>query len=511
MPKKRSPRSGFRTFETDALHYQNQYFWRFIHKYPQALEELREMLPLFQSIFGPPAQIDVTKDLLKTHLFDDKFLLQPEEMLLRCHQGSNEYGLHSFRRSRITVPDFITVLPDDYVNKGNENYYKSVIETGLVWEIAELRAKAGDSALLNHLKEREEFTKNKRREITELIGKICAEKQLELSEDDMSFQAYKFTGDFLKSSGFYQDEETDSLIENYWVFYEKFHAWIAKYHLYRAWLRRSFFIALLRGLTVFWADVSASVHLPTELTTELYGEPNDLLNFSFGSLPTPEPFKFEIVRYSPGITKPVWTEQKWKTDPYWIFDSPSEYKEKVVEEFKTAVGKVPFFESENKVVEPFSAFIAEAVTEEAAESGESITNDFRNYLRRFSFFREILENRSRIVETYEKHIQIYLDGILPVIGKYFRTREGAPPKFERLDWLLDWNVENLTARKIVEKYELSDESTFRKALNDFKAYNLPVKEKANKIISWNDEWFLKRLNAGFPDRKKLVKNSPPKN
>ena len=40
--------------------------------------------------------------------------------------------------------------------------------------------------------------------------------------------------------------------------------------------------------------------------------------------------------------------------------------------------------------------------------------------------------------------------------------------------------------------------------------NLPVKEKNNKEINWNDEWFLERLNAGFPDRKKLAKNSSQK-
>ena len=37
---------------------------------------------------------------------------------------------------------------------------------------------------------------------------------------------------------------------------------------------------------------------------------------------------------------------------------------------------------------------------------------------------------------FSKHIRSYLDRLLPIISNHLRTKEGAPPKFERINWLL---------------------------------------------------------------------------
>jgi len=227
-------------------------------------------------------------------------------------------------------------------------------------------------------------------------------------------------------------------------------------------------------------------------------------------LPSPEAFQFKIERYTKNKKTPVTTNEKWQANGYSLFDTPPQYEEKVVEEFSQAVNQVEFFEGEEQLVTQFHESLKESLPD-SVENEEQKIEEFRNHFRQFPFLQSISANRRQVILDFQKHIRSYLDRLLPIISNHLRTKEGALPKFERINWLLNWNIENLTAREIVEKYNLSDESTFWKALDDFKIFNLPIREKSSDKIEWNDDWFLERIKSGYPDLKKLKQKSAKKN
>lgn len=123
------------------------------------------MLPLFQLIFGSEIEIDVMEwsSLWATHRFDDKCLIQPDRMLPRCNEFSYDYQTDYFRREP-TVPDFIQ-MPDDHPSKVNEGWYKRLVETSIVWGLAELRAETGDKVLLDYLKSMKELKEKNERNL----------------------------------------------------------------------------------------------------------------------------------------------------------------------------------------------------------------------------------------------------------------------------------------------------------------------------------------------------------
>lgn len=509
MHKKRTYKSGFRTFEMDTLYYQSEYFRRFLKNYPEAVEELRELLPHFQSIFGSPVELDVRKLGFKTEKFDEMFLIQPDKLLPNYNDSSYLYQINTFKREP-TVPDYIR-MPDDSSNKGNEEWYKRVVETNIIWGIAELRAESGDSVLIDDLKAKQDIENKKREEYFQLAQKYSEDHSLTVTDSDLHLVAYRLTDQFFEENNLFQCEDIDALLKNYWEFYEKFHNWIAKYYLYRAWIRRSIFIALRRGLSSFWADIGSPIRVPDSLRDELYGySEDDYLGFVQSDLPSPKPFHFKITRIVKGEKQPVTTNEKWQTKAYSLFYTPRDYEEKTLAEFKMTVDKVEFFEYESELVEKFYLSVKEALPDTAGNE-ELVKADFTEHLRRFPFLQQFGENRELVIVAFQKHIQAYLEELLPIISKHLRTNAGAPPKFDRIDWLLNWNIDNLTAREIVEKYGLSDDSTFWKAHDDLKLYNLPVKEKSSNTIDWNDDWFLQRMQAGFPDLKKLEKKKAKKN
>lgn len=509
MLRKRTYKSGFRTFEMDALYYKSEFFRRFIRSYPQAIDELIEMLPLFQTIFGPAVDIDVMEHLrlFETSRFDRCFLMQPDEMLPRCNDNFTDYKMETFRREP-KMPDFIR-MPDDHPYKGNEGYYKRKVETSLVWSIAELRSEAGDTDLLNILNNFQEQKDKIKEESIRLVQKFYEEQSQEFTERDVSVSAYQLTDKLLDDYNLYPYESIEPFIKNFWIFYERFHDWIAKYYLYRSWLRRSFFIALRRGLSSFWADVGSPVYAPASLKAEFYGIDQNERDYFYSDIPSPESFHFKIIRYVPEQKEPVATDEKWQAEAFSLFHTPVEYAENVLDKFRAAIEKMKFFGAETELVERFTTSVRESA-QDYSESSDVLQQEFTKHLRQFPLFKSISDNRAQVQRDFENHIQKYLDRILPIIGKHLRTKTGAPPKFDRINWLLDWNIDNLTAREIVEKYELSDESTFWKALDDLKIYNLPIKEKLSDQINWNDEWFIERMKAGFPDLKKLEKNSGEK-
>lgn len=494
----------------DTLYFQSEFFHRFIQNYPQAIQELKEMLPLFQVVFGPEIEIDVMdwSSLWATHRFDDRFLIQPERMLPHCNESSYDYQTDYFRREP-TVPEFIR-MSDDHPYKVNEGWYKRLVETSIVWGIAELRAETGDKTLLDYLKTLKELKEKKREEFAELAQNYCQENSVNATESDISIAAYQLTDKYFEDNNLYRYEGIEPLLSKFWEFYEKFHNWITKYYLSRAWLRRSFFIALRRGLKSFWADIGSPIHLPIELQTELYGSATDRLGFVRPDLPSPEAFQFKIERYTKNKKTPVTTNEKWQANGYSLFDTPPQYEEKVVEEFSQAVNQVEFFEGEEQLVTQFHESLKESLPD-SVENEEQNIEEFRNHFRQFPFLQSISANRRQVILDFQKHIRSYLDRLLPIISNHLRTKEGALPKFERINWLLNWNIENLTAREIVEKYNLSDESTFWKALDDFKIFNLPIREKSSDKIEWNDDWFLERIKSGYPDLKKLKQKSAKKN
>lgn len=180
------------------------------------------------------------------------------------------------------------------------------------------------------------------------------------------------------------------------------------------------------------------------------------------------------------------------------------------EEFSKAVKQVEFFEGEGELVTQFYDSLKESRSD-SVENEEQTIEEFRNHLRQFSYLQSISANRRQVILDFQKHIRSYLENLPPIISNHLRTKDGAPPKFERINWLLLWNIENLTSREIVKKYNLSDESTFWKALDDFKIFNLPIEEKSSNKIEWNDDWFLERIKSGYPDLKKLKQKSAKKN
>ena len=502
MAKQKSFKSGFRTFEMDALYHKSEFFRRFIKNYQPAVKELTEMLPLFQSVFGEALDIDVMEhmSLFEVNRFDERFMIQPDKMLSRCCDSSMEYESDIFWREPV-VPDFIR-MPDDHPCKVDEEYYKRKLETSIVWGVAKLRAETGETVLLDYLKNFQELKQKKREEFVQLAEKYCEENSVDLSETGISGAAYQLTDEFFENNNLYRYDHLEPVLKTFWKFYEKFHAWIGKYYLHRAWLRRSFFIALRRGLNGFWADIGSPIYAPASLKAAFYGADQDEWGYLHSDIPGPDTFQFTIIKYTTDEKKPIANDEQWTAEGYSLFYTPLEYTEKALAKFREAVEQVEYFGAEAELAERFVISVNE-FADEGSENDESLRQEFKEHLRRFPLFKVVVDNRAQVQRDFQNHIQKYLDLILPIIGKHLRTKAGAPPKYDRINWLLDWNIDNLTGREIVEKYDLSDESTFWKALDDLKLYNLPIKEKSSDRIDWNDDWFMERMKAGFPDLKKL--------
>jgi hypothetical protein len=149
--KRKEYKAGFRTPEGNAFYYQSEFFFRFVQSYPNAIDELKNMLPLFQQVFGSPLEVKDDENLFHTRDFSWEYLRAPEKILLNA-SNYHRYGLQRYR-SQHQVPDYVQMPADDEY-KCNEEWYKSKLEAALLWNIADLRLESGDSWLRDFLSQR---------------------------------------------------------------------------------------------------------------------------------------------------------------------------------------------------------------------------------------------------------------------------------------------------------------------------------------------------------------------
>jgi hypothetical protein len=367
-------------------------------------------------------------------LFDSRYLLPPEQIIENYFNDQTSYSPDSYNVRNTTFPDFIK-LPANHKYKCDEDFYKKKIESSLLWNIGVLRAESGDKLLYEILKNRRETLEKVELTLKDNLRSIYAKRGIKIDERRIDIEAFSQIKDIIEDQGFLENEYFDSLLTNFWDFYLKFYAWLDKYYLHTKWLRRSFFIALYRGLTVLIADIGDPIRLPPALENEL-----DITNVShfLDDLPEPEPFLFDL--FSQFSHKPIENalQKGWQASPFSIRDKPPQYKEQEVKKFI-------------------------------------------NYLDNLEIIKgEEIECRNRIIKSFEEHIEHYLDKMLPIIKKHLKTNDGAPDKFNSIEWLLSWNVEKLSALEIIKKFNLGyEEIEIYKKLSDLKVYDLPKQTRKN--------------------------------
>ncbi|NNE66216.1 MAG: hypothetical protein HKN33_06585 [Pyrinomonadaceae bacterium] len=490
-PKKRVNRSGFRAFEVELYRVQLEFIHRLVRKYPDAIKDLKDLLPLSESVFGSSQEMNL-QIYNNAGEFDRLFLLPPEKLLAEFHL--HHYRLRYYRRET-DLPEFVS-MPTGHTNEGNEKHYRVMFESSLIRRIAKLRSRIRNDGLHRYLKETEALLRKCQQEHENILRSHYCERNVNITDTQIWSEARDQVDILIEKTKVFEKPEIKRTLEAFWVFYEKFHDWLAKYYLQKDWLRRSFFFMLLNGVQGIIADVGSLIYLPQELQRELFG-----VEFCEGiyrdDIPSPKPFSYGPKNGCEGKEKTTMNRSIWEAEAFSLFESPTSYEESEIERFSGHLEKNRHYKIADDILDAASDRIAKLSS--YSDGTRDPAKDFCEYLNDFYLFKEIAQEREATIASLRKHIKEYLEKLLPKIGKYYDSRAGRPPNFDRIDWLLYSNVENADYGQTIEALRLGgekgmDESTVRKAFVSLEEYDLPVRKRTGSAPVWQNRTLIEYRN-----------------